>query len=385
MENNKTAWQKSWEAVRKWLWFWADLVESLLHWWIKWVTWTASMVWEWAAYTTDFLTDLLTWWKHWTSLWNKEWFLDKLDKKANEKLNQSWDWDLIKSDLWQTDTGKILLWAADTVWQIAVPYTWAFKWLKIWKKGLDIIKNTPKAKKELQLLSQSKWRVTQSQVDDILKKYSWDVKNKVQTWYSVIADKTWKQKQIYDKIKKFTPEQIEKLPLTLKQKLWRLWLYWTLWTGIIWYEAQKQQWDTTWITMDSELEDNNLTDEEIKILESLDNKETTTQENTQEWSIDYKWRKFEKTSDWKIWFQWMDWVYKTFNSEQEAKDYIDKNVKQHNIEVIKNIFKSNDPIQEFIKTFWLNENPSEDEIYKKMEEKWISIDEFKKILESIKQ
>lgn len=323
MAKELSPWQKARWALWNLWWFLVDTAESALQWAVKWVTWGASMIWEWWA----FLTDLALW----TDLWNKEWVLDKLDKAANENLKQDWKLDYMQSDWGKTDAGKVVLWAADTIWQIAVPYTWWMKALKITKWWLDILKKSHAAKKELDALINSakknKVKITQDDINAIFNKYWQDIKDKaierVQTWYKGM-DRTDALK-IRDKISKADPkkieEAIEKLPMSLKKKLW-YWVWGTTWMlWILWYEVSeldKKKLDT-------------LSDEELnQINNALDNNNNNN--NTQQYyntinpDKDLRWRTLTIDPETnKIWYKSKQtWEMKWFDTEEQAKEDITK-------------------------------------------------------------
>lgn len=323
MEKKLSPWQKARWSIWNLLWFLTDTAESALQWVAKWTTWAASTIWEWWAFVTDLVL--------WTDLWNKEWFLDKIDKAANEKLKQDWEFDVIKSDWWKTDAGKVVLWAADTIWQIAVPYTWWMKVLKLTKGWLGILKKSSAARKELNTLIQNakknKTEITQDDINAIFNKYWQGIKDnaiqRVQTWHLGLDRTT--ASNIRDKISKADPkaveEAIEKLPMSLKKKLW-YWVWGTTWMlWILWYEAAE---------LDEKKLDT-LSDEELnQINNTLDNNNNNN--NTQQYyntinkDKDLRWRKLT-IDPWanKIWYKSeQTWEMKRFDTEEQAKEDITK-------------------------------------------------------------
>lgn len=378
-QENRSAWNKAREWLWNALWYWADVIESAWQWVIKWATWLASWVWEWAAFLTDVAL--------WTNLWSKEWFLDKLDKSANENLKQWWALDLVKSKWWETEAWKVWLWVADTVWQFITPYSWALKWLKLAKWARDTFLKVPKAKKELEALIKSWKKIEQSQVDDILKKYSWNVTNQVTTDMSLIADKTAKQKRLYNKIKKFTPEQIEKLPMSLKKKLWITVTWWVVWLWLIWNEASKlKSEDNTWIELVNDNIDNNLTDEDIKTIENID----SNKNGWPSWKKDYRWREIIE-EDWLVYFKSIDWSIKwPFKNMGEANSEIDKWIKWYEDfklsleKIINNInLKPEQKVLGVIKSLWLKEDFLLEDLFNSFKNKWFNEEQFKKIVNEI--
>lgn len=63
----------------------------------------------------------------------------------------------------------------------------------------------------------------------------------------------------------------------------------------------------------------------------------------------FKDRTIKKKDDWTFEFQWKDWVLKTFKSLEEAKDYINTNVKQFHLDKVKSIAPNIKDTDDFIK------------------------------------
>ena len=84
----------------------------------------------------------------------------------------------------------------------------------------------------------------------------------------------------------------------------------------------------------------------------------------------------------------MDWNRKQFNSEDEAKKYIDENVKNYNQVWIKKAMSWKTPEEMFkwvVDFLWLKPNATEEEMIDAVEKKWISVEEFKKLIQDTKE
>ena len=377
----KKIWTWLWWFIKNAVWYTADLWESAWKGVTKLGIDTVDLLWDVWAIWTDIVTNAVTWWS-WTNLSGKEWILDKYSKKSKEFLDKNGD--VIKSEWWKTDIGKAWLNIAEKIPEVASYFywwAWLFKWVKLSKEAYNVFKNVPKAKAELKALANAWKEVSQSQVDDILKKYSGSVVKKTE---EALAKDPLKNNDVLDKISKYTPEQIEKLPNELKTKVLnyiknnkiKTWLAWTATVVWLW------QANESWIELDQwEQPNEELSQEDLnKLQEHFKSNEDVK-------PTSYRNREIKKVSDWTFEFVWMDWNRKQFNSEEEAKKYIDYNVKNYNQVEIKKAMSWKTPEEMFkwvIKFLWLQPNATEQEIIDAVEKKWISVEEFKKLIQDIK-